>query len=78
MMFSTKTQPSFSYRFKLPHQRDVLGLPIGQHIAVSADINGKTVIRNYTPISLDDDRGFFEVLIKVGLFFICVLSCNTR
>ena len=52
------------YRFALPHSRDVLGLPIGQHIAVSAEINGKTIIRNYTPVSLDDDRGFFALLIK--------------
>jgi cytochrome-b5 reductase len=55
-----------SYRFKLPRQQDVLGLPIGQHIAVTAVINGKAVTRNYTPVSLEDDQGYFELLIKVS------------
>ncbi|TFK30617.1 NADH-cytochrome b5 reductase [Coprinopsis marcescibilis] len=62
---TTKVSPNTAiYRFKLPHHRDVLGLPIGQHISISAEINGKTIIRNYTPISLDDDRGFFDLIIK--------------
>ncbi|KAG6850819.1 hypothetical protein H0H93_008122 [Arthromyces matolae] len=52
------------YRFTLPHQQDVLGLPVGQHISVSAEINGKDVVRSYTPISNDDDRGHFDLLIK--------------
>ena len=61
-----------SYRFKLPHRNDVLGLPIGQHISISAEINGKNIIRNYTPISLEDQRGHFDLIIKVSqlsLFF---------
>lgn len=52
------------YRFALPSSDDVLGLPIGQHISVAAEINGKQVSRSYTPISSDDDLGFFELLIK--------------
>ncbi|KAF4623549.1 hypothetical protein D9613_001963 [Agrocybe pediades] len=52
------------YRFKLPHVQDVLGLPIGQHISVSAEINGKIITRSYTPISNDDDRGHFDLIIK--------------
>ncbi|KAG5718591.1 NADH-cytochrome b5 reductase 1 [Termitomyces sp. T112] len=52
------------YRFTLPHKQDVLGLPVGQHISISAEINGKDVVRSYTPISNDDDRGFFDLLIK--------------
>ena len=54
-----------SYRFKLPHPEDVLGLPTGQHIFVSAEINGKEVRRSYTPTSNDDDRGHFDLLVKV-------------
>ncbi|KAH9937624.1 ferredoxin reductase-like C-terminal NADP-linked domain-containing protein [Fomitopsis serialis] len=53
------------YRFALPHPDDVLGLPIGQHISVSAEINGKDIMRSYTPTSSDDDRGHFDLLIKV-------------
>ncbi|KAF8078437.1 NADH-cytochrome b5 reductase [Lyophyllum atratum] len=52
------------YRFALPHAQDVLGLPVGQHISVSAEINGKDIVRSYTPISNDDDRGHFDLLIK--------------
>ncbi|KAF9015340.1 hypothetical protein BDQ17DRAFT_1229400 [Cyathus striatus] len=52
------------YRFKLPHPQDVLGLPTGQHISVSAEINGKIITRSYTPVSSDDHKGYFELLIK--------------
>ncbi|KAF8912843.1 NADH-cytochrome b5 reductase [Gymnopilus junonius] len=61
----TKVSPNTAiYRFTLPHIQDVLGLPIGQHISVSAEINGKIVTRSYTPISNDDDRGRFDLIIK--------------
>ncbi|KAG0674167.1 NADH-cytochrome b5 reductase [Kluyveromyces marxianus] len=53
------------YRFGLPKKDQVLGLPIGQHISVQANINGKEIVRSYTPTSLDSDSvGFFELLIK--------------
>ncbi|GAA5907962.1 hypothetical protein JCM6882_001539 [Rhodosporidiobolus microsporus] len=51
------------YRFELPKGR-VLGLPIGQHVSVSATIGGKLIQRSYTPTSSDDDVGFFDLLIK--------------
>lgn len=55
-----------SYRFSLPGKTDILGLPIGQHISLAATIEGqeKEVVRSYTPISSDQDKGFFELLIK--------------
>lgn len=54
------------YRFALPHPTDILGLPIGQHISLAATPRGaeKEVVRSYTPISSDDDKGFFDLLIK--------------
>jgi len=52
------------YRFGLPRPNDVLGLPIGQHISVSAEINGKDIMRSYTPTSSDDNLGHFDLLIK--------------
>lgn len=54
------------YRFALPHPTDILGLPIGQHISISAEINGKEIMRSYTPTSSDDDQGHFDLLIKVA------------
>ena len=41
-----------------------LGLAAGQHIAIRATIQGKSVQRNYTPISSDWQRGYFELMIK--------------
>ncbi|EDO16134.1 hypothetical protein Kpol_1070p17 [Vanderwaltozyma polyspora DSM 70294] len=53
------------YRFKLPTDEHVLGLPIGQHITIKAHIDGSEVVRSYTPISLDSEaKGYFELLIK--------------
>ncbi|KAJ6604357.1 ferredoxin reductase-like C-terminal NADP-linked domain-containing protein [Mycena vulgaris] len=52
------------YRFSLPRANDILGLPVGKHISVSAEINGKDITRSYTPISSDDQKGSFDLLIK--------------
>jgi cytochrome-b5 reductase len=51
----------------LPNKEDVLGLPIGQHISIMAEINGKQISRSYTPTSLDEDKGHFDLLIKVRM-----------
>jgi cytochrome-b5 reductase len=53
------------FRFGLPSDQHILGLPIGQHIYLSAQVNGQLVIRPYTPVSSDDDKGFFDLVIKV-------------
>lgn len=53
------------FRFALPSLDHVLGLPIGQHIYLSARIDGALVVRPYTPISSDDDKGFVDLVIKV-------------
>ncbi|CAI6063195.1 unnamed protein product [Clonostachys chloroleuca] len=58
------------YRFKLPNEGSILGLPIGQHISIGAmltqpDGTEKEVIRSYTPISGDHQPGYFDLLIKV-------------
>uniref|UniRef100_A0AC35TQM6 NADH-cytochrome b5 reductase n=1 Tax=Rhabditophanes sp. KR3021 TaxID=114890 RepID=A0AC35TQM6_9BILA len=53
------------FRFALPSSEHVLGLPPGQHINLVATINGKLVVRPYTPISSDADKGFLELIVKV-------------
>ncbi|KAJ4987693.1 NADH-cytochrome b5 reductase 1-like protein 2 [Stagonosporopsis vannaccii] len=55
----------FRYSFKLPDPRDVVGLPIGQHVAIKATIDGKTVTRSYTPTSNNLDKGLLELVIKI-------------
>lgn len=52
------------YRFGLPRSDDVIGLPIGQHITVAADIDNKTVARSYTPTSSNEDTGHFDLVVK--------------
>jgi cytochrome-b5 reductase len=53
------------YRFGLPSSEHILGLPIGQHIHLSAQINGELVIRSYTPVTSDDDKGYVDLVVKV-------------
>jgi len=53
------------FRFQLPSPEHCLGLPIGQHIYLSAKVNGSLVVRPYTPISSDDDLGYMDLVIKV-------------
>lgn len=45
-----------------------MGLPIGQHMSIAAtlqvDGQPKEVVRSYTPISSDENPGYFDLLIK--------------
>lgn len=50
--------------FALPTATTILGLPTGQHIAIRAAIDGKTVTRSYTPVSNNSDRGVLELVIR--------------
>lgn len=54
------------FRFGLPTPKHVLGLPIGQHIHLTAKIEEEVVIRSYTPVSSDDDQGYVDLVIKVN------------
>jgi cytochrome-b5 reductase len=53
------------FRLELPSKRHILGLPVGQHIFLTARVNGELVIRAYTPVSSDDDEGFVDLVVKV-------------
>nr|2EIX_A Chain A, NADH-cytochrome b5 reductase [Physarum polycephalum]2EIX_B Chain B, NADH-cytochrome b5 reductase [Physarum polycephalum] len=53
------------FRFNLHHPEDVVGLPIGQHMSVKATVDGKEIYRPYTPVSSDDEKGYFDLIIKV-------------
>ncbi|KAI8646126.1 hypothetical protein BD408DRAFT_410720 [Parasitella parasitica] len=52
------------YRFELPRPDDILDLPVGSHVAIMAEINGKRISRSYTPITPEEDRGHFDLVIK--------------
>lgn len=53
------------FRFQLPSPDDALGLPTGQHVYLSAQVDGKLVLRPYTPVSSDDDLGYVDLVVKV-------------
>ncbi|KFD56150.1 hypothetical protein M514_02928 [Trichuris suis] len=53
------------FRFALHSPNQVLGLPIGQHVYLSAKVNGQLVVRPYTPISQSDEEGSVTFVIKV-------------
>ncbi|KAG2579300.1 hypothetical protein PVAP13_6NG244624 [Panicum virgatum] len=55
------------FRFAVPSADKALGLPVGKHILVCADIDGKLCARAYTPTSAADEVGHFELLVKVYL-----------
>lgn len=55
---------TFRFVFALPHAKSVLGLPIGQHVAIRAVVDGTTVTRSYTPTSNNLDRGRIELVVK--------------
>ncbi|XP_040570936.1 NADH-cytochrome b5 reductase 3 isoform X1 [Lepeophtheirus salmonis] len=54
------------FRFALPSEHHILGLPNGQHVYLSAKVDGKLVVRPYTPTSNDDEHmGHMDLVVKV-------------
>lgn len=42
-----------------------MGLPVDQHIQLYAEVNGEQVVRPYTPTTLDNELGHFDLVVKV-------------
>lgn len=53
------------FRFALPSEDQVLGLPVGKHIFLCATIDEKLCIRAYTPTSGIEEVGYFELVVKI-------------
>ena len=53
------------FRFALPSDKHILGLPVGQHIYLTTRVDGQLVVRPYTPTSSDEDKGYMDLVIKV-------------
>ena len=55
------------FTFKLDHEEQTLGLPVGQHLMIRLrdPATREAIIRSYTPISETDKAGFMDVLVKV-------------
>jgi hypothetical protein len=52
-------------RFMLPTSDQSTNLKICQYVYLSANINNQIVSKPYHPISLDTDKGFIDIMIKV-------------
>ena len=55
---------TFMLDFALQSPEHILGLPTGKHVFLSAEIDGETVMRRYTPISSNYDVGCIKFVIK--------------
>jgi len=55
----------WKFVFALPTSTSVLGLPIGQHIAIRGEVDDHTITRSYTPISNNRDLGRLELMIRL-------------
>lgn len=55
------------FTLKLEHEKQNLGLPIGQHfmIKVTDPSTRESIIRSYTPISETEKEGFVDLLVKI-------------
>jgi NAD(P)H-flavin reductase len=53
------------FRFALQSPQHILGLPIGQHMFLYAQIDDQPCSRAYTPTSSDVDVGHFDLVVKV-------------
>ncbi|KAI4754784.1 hypothetical protein D6C84_10476 [Aureobasidium pullulans] len=51
--------------FELPTKNTVIGLPIGQHVAIKAQVGSEMVSRSYTPTSNNSDPGILELVIRI-------------
>ncbi|KXJ89361.1 hypothetical protein Micbo1qcDRAFT_137206 [Microdochium bolleyi] len=60
----------YRFTFELPTPTTVVGLPTGQHVAITATIptdDGatETVTRSYTPVSNNSDLGILELVVRI-------------
>ncbi|KAJ3677050.1 hypothetical protein LUZ60_002774 [Juncus effusus] len=53
------------FRFALPSPDMTLGLPVGKHVFLYANIDEKLCVRAYTPTSTINEVGHLDLLIKV-------------
>jgi nitrate reductase (NAD(P)H) len=58
---------SFIFGFKLDHTDQQIGLPTGQHLMLRLrePATREAIIRAYTPLSEENERGLLRILIKV-------------
>ncbi|XP_050023596.1 NADH-cytochrome b5 reductase 3-like [Dermacentor andersoni] len=53
------------FRFALKSPKQMLGFRVGEHVLLYARIGDRTVMRPYTPVSRTDQRGSFDIMVKI-------------
>ncbi|KAK7385239.1 hypothetical protein VNO78_30953 [Psophocarpus tetragonolobus] len=54
------------FRFALPKENQVLGLPVGKHVFLYAHTDeNNLVVRAYTPTSRPEEVGYFDLVVKI-------------
>ncbi|KAI9669461.1 MAG: hypothetical protein M1817_004686 [Caeruleum heppii] len=63
----TKSWDTRIFSFKLEHDEQTLGLPVGQHLMVRLrdPVTREAIIRSYTPISETTEKGYLHMLVKI-------------
>ncbi|RAH64062.1 nitrate reductase NiaD [Aspergillus aculeatinus CBS 121060] len=71
MTLTKKTEVSWDTRiftFQLEHDKQTLGLPIGQHLMIKVPdpaSSTESILRSYTPISETSQKGTMDLLVKI-------------
>jgi nitrate reductase (NAD(P)H) len=53
------------FRFVLPYEDQLLGLPVGKHLFLCDTIENKLCMRAFTPTSSVDEKGYFDLVVKI-------------
>ncbi|KAK7393606.1 hypothetical protein VNO78_22164 [Psophocarpus tetragonolobus] len=54
------------FRFALPKENQVMGLPVGKHVFLYAHIDeNNLVVQAYTPTSGPEEVGYFDLVVKI-------------
>lgn len=70
--------PDLMYNFTISaafhsfSKTDLVFWVTGQHVYLSAKVNGNLVIRAYTPVSSDEEQGYVDLVVKVRCNTFCI------
>ncbi|KAG9063306.1 hypothetical protein KI688_004192 [Linnemannia hyalina] len=59
------THDTMLFRFAFGHPDQLLGLPLGKHVLLRIKTNDSLNVRAYTPTSLPDRQGHFDLVVKI-------------
>ena len=59
-----ETHDTCRFRFALPSEHHILGMQVASCLVVRATVDGKEVVRPYTPVTPPGTQGHFDLIIK--------------